>query len=70
MHRLSIHLRVWSVTAILLVAVTIHAAYGKPNILIIVAGDLGYVELNCQGNPQIPTAAQKRPGIQNSSLAQ
>ena len=27
----------------------------KPNILIIVADDLGYGELSCQGNPQIPT---------------
>ncbi len=27
----------------------------KPNILLIVADDLGYGELTCQGNPQIPT---------------
>ncbi len=27
----------------------------KPNILIIVADDLGFGELSCQGNPQIPT---------------
>src|SRR6516165_2633802 len=27
----------------------------KPNILIILADDLGYGELTCQGNPQIPT---------------
>ena len=27
----------------------------KPNILLIVADDLGYGELSCQGNPQIPT---------------
>jgi arylsulfatase A-like enzyme len=27
----------------------------KPNILVIVADDLGYGELGCQGNPQIPT---------------
>src|SRR2546423_69943 len=31
------------------------AAAQKPNILIIVADDLGYGELSCQGNPQIPT---------------
>ncbi len=31
------------------------AAVTKPNILIIVADDLGYGELSCQGNPQIPT---------------
>jgi arylsulfatase A-like enzyme len=27
----------------------------KPNILVIVADDLGYGELSCQGNPEIPT---------------
>ena len=27
----------------------------KPNVLVIVANDLGYGELSCQGNPQIPT---------------
>ena len=27
----------------------------RPNILLIVADDLGYGELSCQGNPQIPT---------------
>lgn len=27
----------------------------RPNVLVIVADDLGYGELSCQGNPQIPT---------------
>src|SRR5438046_3497069 len=27
----------------------------RPNVLIIVADDLGYGELSCQGNPEIPT---------------
>src|SRR6266545_2102909 len=27
----------------------------RPNILLIIADDLGYGELTCQGNPQIPT---------------
>jgi arylsulfatase A-like enzyme len=31
------------------------AAARKPNILIFVADDLGYGELSCQGNPEIPT---------------
>jgi Sulfatase len=31
------------------------AKRAKPNILIILADDLGYGELTCQGNPQIPT---------------
>ena len=35
-------------------AAVVAAADRKPNILIIVADDLGYGELGCQGNPQIP----------------
>lgn len=31
------------------------AANSKPNILIFLADDLGYGELGCQGNPEIPT---------------
>jgi arylsulfatase A-like enzyme len=31
------------------------AEANRPNILLIVADDLGYGELSCQGNPQIPT---------------
>src|SRR5437588_11806966 len=27
----------------------------RPNILVILADDLGYGELSCQGNPQVPT---------------
>ena len=33
----------------------VEAAGRKPNILVIVADDLGYGELSCQGNPQVPT---------------
>ena len=33
----------------------LQAADRKPNILVIVADDLGFGELGVQGNPQIPT---------------
>src|ERR1043166_891611 len=38
-----------------LLNVSAPAAERKPNILIILADDLGYGELSCQGNPQVPT---------------
>src|ERR1043165_9127298 len=38
-----------------LLNVSAPAADRKPNILIILADDLGYGELSCQGNPQVPT---------------
>jgi len=49
--------RLWSCafSTSFLIAFTAIAAERKPNILIIVADDLGYGELGCQGNPQIPT---------------
>ena len=40
---------------LLFALLAVEAAERKPNILIIVADDLGYGELSCQGNPQIPT---------------
>lgn len=50
----------WIVAALVLVVLglqTFHpaAAARRPNVLLIVADDLGYGELTCQGNPQIPT---------------
>src|SRR5437588_1786865 len=56
--------RIWCFTSLrrfcfllaLLVSVaTGHSADRRPNILVIVADDLGYGELSCQGNPEIPT---------------
>jgi arylsulfatase B len=35
--------------------VTTAVADQRPNLLLIVADDMGYGELGCQGNPQIPT---------------
>ena len=31
------------------------ARFAKPNVVVLLADDLGYGELGCQGNPQIPT---------------
>ena len=47
-------------TSLLLVFVALASvAFGanasRPNILLIIADDLGYGELSCQGNPQVPT---------------
>ena len=41
--------------AILLSVAPMLRAADKPNIVFILADDLGYGELGCQGNPEIPT---------------
>lgn len=38
-----------------LCSATFAAAATRPNVLLIIADDLGYGELSCQGNPQVPT---------------
>ena len=47
--------RVLSLIFALFAATACAADPKKPNILLIVADDLGYGELSIQGNPQIPT---------------
>ena len=44
-----------ALSAVAVPSVSAADAMGKPNILLIVADDLGYGELGCQGNKQIPT---------------
>jgi arylsulfatase B len=41
--------------AILSFALTVEAAERLPNVVLLFADDLGYGELGCQGNPEIPT---------------
>ncbi|MDO8544547.1 MAG: sulfatase-like hydrolase/transferase [Opitutaceae bacterium] len=44
-----------SLLALVIASVVHAAAPARPNILLLIADDLGYGELSCQGNPQIPT---------------
>jgi arylsulfatase A-like enzyme len=55
LRRASMALLVFSTLTALFLALESQAAAGKPNILVILADDLGYGELSCQGNPQVKT---------------
>ena len=44
-----------SIFVMLTAEVVATAADGQPNIVVLFADDLGYGELSCQGNPEIPT---------------
>src|SRR6266478_1191194 len=52
---ISLPIRCFLLVTLLFAVLDSQAADRRPNILIIVADDLGYGELSCQGNPQIPT---------------
>jgi arylsulfatase B len=45
----------WILGGLSLLSPVLAISSDKPNIILIVADDLGYGELGCQGNPQIPT---------------
>lgn len=42
-------------TLTILLATSMAAAKEQPNIIVLLADDLGYAELGCQGNTDIPT---------------